>query len=63
MAERDHLMEYKNLVEGENEERCKEVEELQRVLTDERARRFALERECDALGDQIKEHQEETRRT
>jgi endo-alpha-1,4-polygalactosaminidase (GH114 family) len=56
MAERDHLMEYKGLVEGENEERCKEVEELQRVLTDERARRFALERECDALGDQIKEH-------
>ena len=61
-AERDHLMEYKSLVEGENEERCKEVEELQRVLTDERARRFALERECEAIGDQIKELEEEVRR-
>lgn len=46
-------MEYKGLVEGENEERGKEVEVLQRALTDERARRAALERECEELGYQI----------
>ena len=62
-AERDHLMEYKGLVEGENSERRKEVVELQGTLNDERVKRFALERDCDVLCDQIKEHQEEARRT
>ena len=33
------------------------------TLNDERAKRFALEREFDVLCDQIKEHQEEARRT
>jgi endo-alpha-1,4-polygalactosaminidase (GH114 family) len=54
-AERDHLLEYKGLVEGENEERAKEVEELRRALRDERARRAEIEAEYDALCDQIKE--------
>ena len=49
------MVEYKGLVEGENEERAKEVEELRRALSDERARRAEIEAEYDALCDQIKE--------
>ena len=61
-AERDHLVEYKGLVEGENEERAKEVEELRRALSEERARRAESEAECEALCDQIKEVEEEARK-